>query len=124
MNYNSDFKFDLQVGQIAEREIADIFSSKKIEVKTDFMAQETGNVAIEFQSRGKPSGIAVTQADYYAYCLPRANFQNIIIFMEINELKRIAREYWSKGNIKKMGDENTSVSVLIPLHKLFENKTT
>lgn len=123
MNYNSDFKFDLQVGQIAEREIADIFSSKKIEVKTDFMAQETGNVAIEFQSRGKPSGIAVTQADYYAYCLPRANFQNIIIFMEINELKRIAREYWSKGNIKKMGDENTSVSVLIPLKKLFENRT-
>lgn len=123
MNYNSDFKFDLQVGQIAEREIADIFSGKKIEVKTDYMAQETGNVAIEFQSRGKPSGIAVTEADYYAYCLPHANFQNIIIFMEINELKRIAREYWSKGNIKKMGDENTSVSVLIPLKKLFENTT-
>lgn len=123
MNYNSDFKFDLQIGQIAEREIADIFSSKKIEVKTDFMAQETGNVAIEFQSRGKPSGIAVTQADYYAYCLPLANFQNIIIFLEINELKRMAREYWSKGNIKKMGDENTSVSVLIPLNKLFENRT-
>lgn len=111
------------LGQLKEQEIAEIFSNKKIEVKTDFLAQETGNVAIEFQSRGKPSGIAVTQADYYAYCLPRANFQNIIIFMEINELKRIAREYWSKGNIKKMGDENTSVSVLIPLNKLFENRT-
>lgn len=111
------------LGQLKEREIAKIFSNKKIEVKTDFMAHETGNIALEYESRGKPSGISVTEADFYAYCLPLANFQNIIIFMEINELKRLAREYWSKGNIKKMGDENTSVSVLIPLNKLFENRT-
>lgn len=111
------------LGQLKEHEIAQIFSNKKIEVKTDFMAQETGNIALEYESRGKPSGISITEADFYAYCLPLANFQNIIIFMEINELKRLAREYWSKGNIKKMGDENTSVSVLIPLNKLFENRT-
>lgn len=111
------------LGQLKEQEIGAIFNNKKIEVKTDFMAHETGNIAIEYESRGKPSGIAVTEADFYAYCLPRSNFQNIIIFMEINELKRLAREYWSKGNIKKMGDENTSVSVLIPLNKLFENRT-
>lgn len=123
MKYNSDFKFDLKIGQLKEHEISQIFSNKKIEVKTDFLAQETGNIALEYESRGKPSGISVTEADFYAYCLPLANFQNIIIFMEINELKRLAREYWSKGNIKKMGDENTSVSVLIPLNKLFENRT-
>lgn len=123
MKHNSNFKYDLMLGQLKEREIAQIFSNKKIEVKTDFMAQETGNIALEYESRGKPSGISVTEADFYAYCLPLANFQNIIIFMEINELKRLAREYWSKGNIKKMGDENTSVSVLIPLKKLFENRT-
>lgn len=123
MKYNNDFKFDLKIGQLKEQEIGAIFNNKKIEVKTDFMAHETGNIAIEFESRGKPSGISITEADFYAYCLPFANFHNIIIFMEINELKRLAREYWSKGNIKKMGDENTSVSVLIPLQKLFENRT-
>lgn len=123
MKHNSNFKYDLMLGQLKEQEIAQIFSNKKIEVKTDFLAQETGNIALEYVSRGKPSGISVTEADFYAYCLPLANFQNIIIFMEINELKRLAREYWSKGNIKKMGDENTSVSVLIPLNKLFENRT-
>lgn len=123
MKHNSNFKYDLMLGQLKEQEIAQIFNNKKIEVKTDFLAQETGNIALEYESRGKPSGIAVTESDYYAYCLPRANFQNIIIFLEINELKRMAREYWSKGNIKKMGDENTSVSVLIPLNKLFENRT-
>lgn len=111
------------LGQLKEQEIAQIFSNKKIEVKTDFLAQETGNIALEYESRGKPSGISTTEADFYAYCLPRANCKDIIIFLEINELKRIAREYWSKGNIKKMGDENTSVSVLIPLKKLFENRT-
>ena len=123
MKHNSDFKFDLKIGQLKEQEIGAIFNDKKIEVKTDFMAHETGNIAIEFESRGKPSGISTTESDYYAYCLPLANFQNIIIFLEINELKRMAREYWSKGNIKKMGDKNTSVSVLIPLNKLFENRT-
>lgn len=29
MNYNNDFKYDLEVGQIKEKELADIFSNKK-----------------------------------------------------------------------------------------------
>jgi hypothetical protein len=37
----------------------------KAEVKADFRSAETGNAAVEFESRGKPSGITVTQADYW-----------------------------------------------------------
>ena len=47
MNYNNDFRYDLKIGQIAEKELDDIFKDKKIEVKTDFIAQKTGNVFIE-----------------------------------------------------------------------------
>lgn len=36
-----------------------------IEIKTDYMAARTGNVAIEYESRGKASGIVATQADLY-----------------------------------------------------------
>ena len=120
MKHNGDFKYDLLLGQIKEKEIADIFTNKKIEVKTDYLAQKTGNIAIEYQSRGKPSGISITEADYYAYFLPLANFSNIILILEIDELKRLSRLYFQKGKTTKMGDENSSIAVLIPIDKLFE----
>lgn len=41
----------------------------KFEVKEDFMCVDTGNVALEFECRGKPSGITISDADYYIYKL-------------------------------------------------------
>ena len=49
-------------GTLAGREI-------KFEVKWDLKATQTGNVAIEYESRGRPSGLSVTQADYLLYKL-------------------------------------------------------
>ena len=40
------------------------------EVKTDTYEKNTGNMAIEFESRGKLSGLSVTQADYFTYFFP------------------------------------------------------
>jgi hypothetical protein len=37
------------------------------EVKADRKTQSTGNIAIEFECSGEPSGITTTQADYWAY---------------------------------------------------------
>lgn len=45
----------------------------KFEVKEDFMCVDTGNVALEFECRGKPSGIAISDADYYIYKLVMKN---------------------------------------------------
>jgi uncharacterized protein (DUF3820 family) len=39
----------------------------KIEVKSDRQAGHTGNMAIEYECNGKPSGISSTEADYYIY---------------------------------------------------------
>jgi hypothetical protein len=41
----------------------------RIEVKEDFMCEKTGNVGLEYECRGKPSGLAVSEADYYIYKL-------------------------------------------------------
>ena len=38
-----------------------------IECKRDFKAHKTGNVYVEFECRGKPSGIATTEADYWVF---------------------------------------------------------
>ena len=46
------------------------------EVKTDVFVspkKDSGNLVVEFESRGKPSGINVTEADYYVYYMPKLN---------------------------------------------------
>ena len=119
MKHNSDFKYDLMIGNIYEEKLSVILSQKKIEIKTDFIAHKTGNIAVEYQCRGKPSGIATTQADYYAYIIPRANCQDIILLMRVDKLKGLCRQYFKQGAIKKMGDNDLSVAVLIPINELF-----
>jgi hypothetical protein len=86
----SFFELDLQEGKEAERAILacvqktypkafaiegsfkayDLFVpeiSAGIEVKVDSMAHKTGNVFIEISLGGKPSGLMVTLATYWAY---------------------------------------------------------
>lgn len=41
------------------------------EIKTDVYKIDTGNLVIEFECRGKASGINVTKADYFTYFFPR-----------------------------------------------------
>ena len=65
MNYNNDFRYDLKVGQAKEEELGNIFNSSTIEVKYDLQALQTNNVYVEYFSRGKKSGIATSQADYW-----------------------------------------------------------
>ncbi len=44
-----------------------ISSGMTFEVKYDLMAPETGNIAIEYESRGKPTGLSATAADFWVY---------------------------------------------------------
>ena len=69
MEQNSDFAFDLRMGQDEEIWLADLLQGKTIEVKRDYLAGKTGNVFVEFASRGKRSGLATTRADFWAFIL-------------------------------------------------------
>lgn len=63
---------DVELCQTKEYDIAyfnEINQRVTIEVKEDFMYTKTGNVAIEYMQRGKPTGISVSCADYYVYKL-------------------------------------------------------
>ena len=54
------FDLDLQYGSIREDKIADMLTNKKIEVKSERdIWQKSGNICIEYESWGKPSGIRV-----------------------------------------------------------------
>jgi|TARA_B110000285_G_scaffold224756_1_gene281973 hypothetical protein len=113
MIYNNDFKYDLKVGQVKEKEIADIFQSKTIEVKYDLQALKTGNVYVEYYSRGKKSGISTSQSDYYCFC-----FGETFHLIKTSDLKNKCREFIGTNRDKKGGDNNTSKGILLPLKKL------
>ncbi len=114
MEYCNDFKYDLEVGQAKEKEIADIFNSKKIEVKYDLQALQTKNVYVEYFSRGKYSGISKTQSDYYCFC-----FGDTFHLIETELLKDRCRKYLNTNRDRVGGDNNTSKGILLPIEELF-----
>ena len=69
MKHRSDFSKDLATGQLGEQEYSkEVFEllSGDIEVKSEQDTwKETGNMYVEYQSRGRDSGIAVTQAEHW-----------------------------------------------------------
>lgn len=114
MDYNSDFKYDLKVGQIKEKELGDVFSNAKVEVKYDLQALGTGNVFVEYWSRGKKSGLSISEADYYCFC-----FGDTFHLISAENLKIRCRKYFGTKRDVKGGDNNTSKGILLPIKELF-----
>ena len=113
MKHNNDFRYDLEVGQIKEKELAGIFEGKKIEVKYDLQALKTGNVYVEYESRGRPSGISTSEADYYCYCIGYT-----FHLLTSKDLKERCRKYLGTDREKLGGDSNTSKGILLPIIEL------
>jgi hypothetical protein len=112
---NNKFDIDLKYGQIFENKLSDIFKNKKVEVKTERnMWRKTGNIAIEYECRGKRSGISVTQADWWCHVLADVN---AMLMVPTDKMKQLARKYFSRK--KEGGDDKQSKFVLIPLKEVF-----
>jgi hypothetical protein len=114
MNYNRDFKYDLKIGQIKEENLNEILSNSLIEVKYDLKALETGNVFVEYESRGKPSGIATTLSDWYCFAI-----SDTFHFINTKDLSDRCRKYLKSNRDVLGGDNNTSKGILLPIKELF-----
>ena len=91
----SKFDIDLSWGQIFEKKLEDILRNKKIEVKTERdIWKVSGNIAIEYQYKGRKSGIAVTEAEWWAHILQDNEEIKCIMLMPTEELKKIARKHF------------------------------
>jgi len=108
MEFNSDFRYDLKVGQVAEQALAAIFEGKKVEVKRDRKARLTGNIFVEYESRGKPSGISTSEADYWCFVV-----EETFILLTAQRLKEIVEPLKGTDKERRGGDNNTSVGVLL-----------
>lgn len=116
------FDLDLQYGQKFEDNFLNIIANSKIEVKTERgMWLKTGNIAIEYESYGKPSGIMATEADYWIHNLCQDDFIFFSIFTSVENLKKLI----NLNSFKTVsgGDHNASKMYLIGLSKLISPDT-
>ena len=95
--------------------------NKKIEVKSERgMWMKTGNIAIEYQSYGKPSGIEATESDYWFHHLCVGDKEYCTLVFHTDVLKTIVKELDTFKTVSG-GDHNASRMYLINLQKLFSS---
>ena len=113
------FDLDLQYGQVKEKIVADMLQDKKIEVKSERgMWLKTGNIAIEYESYGKPSGIKATEADMWVHNLTVDNELVCSLVFPVEKLKEILPKLPQRSVMG--GDNNASKLQLVSLIKLME----
>ena len=115
------FDLDLQYGEVREQMVADMLQNKKIEVKSERdVWQRTGNIAIEYECYGKPSGINATESDYWFHnlCIGEDTFATLVF--DTKSLKRIIDKLDHKKSVSG-GDNNAARMYLLNLQKLFSS---
>jgi len=113
----ADNRFDINLaeGKQAESLIKELLSDGTAEAKRDFAASKTGNVAVEYMCGGKPSGISVTEADWWAYVLAGDYYNDeVIVFIKKERLERLL----SPTRIVKGGDNKKAEMYLIRVEEL------
>lgn len=117
------FDIDLAYGKVFEEKIIEMLQDKKIEVKTERgMWSKTGNIAIEFESYGKPSGINATESDYWFHNLAIDDEVYCTLVFSTPMLKQIVQKL-DDHKVVKGGDNWASKMFLVNLSKLFSTDT-
>ena len=113
------FDLDLKYGTVREDKLAEMLQDKKIEVKSErSMWMKTGNIAIEYESWGKPSGIRATESDYWFHNLCVGDNEYCTLVFKTEVLRTIVDKL-DKFKTVSGGDNNASKMFLINLQKLF-----
>lgn len=126
MNHRAKFDVDLQFGQEGERWLTWLGTDQaKVEVKTERDTwAKTGNVVFEYSCRGKPSGIAITEADYWLHILRLGNHVHAAHLWPVVDLKPFLRSCirtagYANSRLAVGGDDNASNVILVPIQSLW-----
>ena len=123
--YNPDFDIDLQFGEKYEDCLADLLNRGKVEVKTERdLWVDTGNIAVEIRCNGKPSGLSVTKAEYWAHIMTKDGVIKFIAIIPVDTLKRRVKHLLenNRARIIMGGDNSASEIILMPLSEIIGNK--
>ena len=117
-----NFDIDLNFGKIYEEKIKELFEGEgSIEVKTerDIWA-DTGNIAIEIRSRGKPSGLSITEAKWWIQVFTVDKDVKFMLMFRVDKLRKAVKYLYINELAPKIngGDDNTSELILVPISTL------
>jgi hypothetical protein len=112
------FDFDIVDGAGQEGAVQTLLTAPdKCELKSDYTVSETQNVAIEFECRGKPSGISATEASHWALRLSGATYRgDVIVILDTRRLRYIAENHSCR--ITDGGDGGVAKMYLVPVTRL------
>jgi len=128
--FNADEKYDIQFSGalVNERRLAEVFAGLElyrmqgftVELKTEtYQWEKHGNLCVEYRRSGKPSGISVTQADFWVHELRRDDQTLVYLMFPIARLKELAREAIRKKRVKLgCGDDGLSDVCFIRLRDI------
>jgi hypothetical protein len=110
------FNKDLSYGKKHEKLV--MKSMENFELKTDRMAHKTGNVYVEFQSRGKNSGILTSKSDTWIFKIVSKGDRHLFsIHIPLTRLKKlVSKDY----RVVLGGDNLTSKGYLVPMNDLIK----
>ena len=108
------FNKDLSYGKRHEKLV--MKSMENFELKTDRMAHKTGNVYVEFQSRGRDSGIRTSKSDTWIFKIVSKGDRHLFsIHIPLTRLKKLVSTDY---RVVPGGDKLTSRGYLVPLTDL------
>lgn len=106
---NYDYKF-LKGGKEYIFEIKTDIAHLFLDEKTGNM-RDTGNLVVEYESRGKKSGISATKADYFVTYFPQINE---IWLIKVDKLKEMIREHNSEiRRVENAGDKDSNTKIFL-----------
>jgi hypothetical protein len=114
------FDVDLEFGQQWEKHIDEMFSgAKTCEIKTERDKwASTGNICIEIESYGKPSGLTSTEAELWVHNLVKDGELCCSLVFNTNKLREVMAQmepYTVMG-----GDHKASKLYLVNIQKLLK----
>ena len=122
----SNFDIDLEFGEVWEERVRKIFENKgTIEVKTERdIWRTTGNIVIEIGYKGRPSGLSITDAEWWIHVLTSSGEFHTALIFKVKKLRQTVTELVTTGkaDIMKGGDNNQSELVRVPLKELFNGQ--
>jgi len=109
------FDRDLKHGEASESDFVRAITRAHVENKDDGWTPVTGNVAIEYAQRGRPSGIITTTADYWAVEVQ----DDVWIVIRTSLLRQAVAQAVAQGFTKLVGDRNQYQNALVPVEWLW-----
>ena len=122
---NKKFDKDLKYGERFQNQIHNVLINSKLEMKCERDRwMQTGNVFIEYECNGKPSGVCKksTESDFWIHGLDLGgNHIHCAILFKVSRLQKIVAKY-KDTHTRKGGDGYRSLGVVLPISKLFEKE--